>query len=188
VFTLAATTTGSDAGIRSPFGQRPSYLSLMLFDGFDRGSEDAWLVGMSYRLDDFALPSWSFVINHAESQSARDPRTGADLNDLHETDFTVDYRPESRQARRLVAAHSLRLRRRWRSGPATVAGDPQLRDPVRALNGAGGKAPMPMKRMGLAGGWDPKIIVGAPLLNGAWALGVALLMRLPNPRQSSMNK
>jgi hypothetical protein len=38
---------------------------------------------------------------------------------------------------------------------------------------------MPMKGMGLAGGWDPKIIVGALLLNGAWGLGVALLMRLP---------
>ena len=39
---------------------------------------------------------------------------------------------------------------------------------------------MPMKGMGLAGGWDPKIIVGALLLNGAWGLGVALLMRLLN--------
>jgi len=33
--------------------------------------------------------------------------------------------------------------------------------------------------MGFAGGWDPKIIVGALLLNGAWGLGAALLMRLP---------
>ena len=39
---------------------------------------------------------------------------------------------------------------------------------------------MPIKGMGLAGGWDPKIIVGAVLLNGAWGLGVALLMRLLN--------
>jgi hypothetical protein len=38
---------------------------------------------------------------------------------------------------------------------------------------------MPIKGMGLAGGWDPKIIVGALLLNGAWGLGTALLMRLP---------
>jgi hypothetical protein len=34
----------------------------------------------------------------------------------------------------------------------------------------------PLKRMGVAGGWDPKIIVGALILNGAWGLGVALLM------------
>jgi hypothetical protein len=37
---------------------------------------------------------------------------------------------------------------------------------------------MPIKGMGLAGGWDPKIIVGALLLNGAWGLGTALLTQL----------
>jgi hypothetical protein len=37
---------------------------------------------------------------------------------------------------------------------------------------------MPMKGMGLAGGWDPKIIVGGLLLNSAWGLGTALLIRL----------
>ena len=36
----------------------------------------------------------------------------------------------------------------------------------------------PLKGMPVAGGWDPKIIVGALILNGAWGLGVALLMRL----------
>jgi len=36
---------------------------------------------------------------------------------------------------------------------------------------------MPMKGMGFAGGWDPKIIIGALLLNSAWGLGTALLMR-----------
>jgi len=36
----------------------------------------------------------------------------------------------------------------------------------------------PLKGLGLAGGWDPAIIVGALLLNGAWGLGVALIMRL----------
>ena len=39
---------------------------------------------------------------------------------------------------------------------------------------------MPMKGMGFAGGWDPKIIVGSLLLNSAWGLGVVLLMRLLN--------
>lgn len=37
---------------------------------------------------------------------------------------------------------------------------------------------MPLKGMGFAGGWDPKIIVGALIVNAAWGLGVALLMRL----------
>lgn len=36
----------------------------------------------------------------------------------------------------------------------------------------------PLKGMPVAGGGDPKIIVGALILNGAWGLGVALLMRL----------
>ena len=47
---------------------------------------------------------------------------------------------------------------------------------------------MPLKGMGPAGGWNPKIIVGALLLNGVWGLGVALLMRLLSPRPSSMHK
>jgi hypothetical protein len=35
----------------------------------------------------------------------------------------------------------------------------------------------PMKGMGMAGGWDPKIIIGALLVNGVWGLGLALLLR-----------
>lgn len=35
----------------------------------------------------------------------------------------------------------------------------------------------PMKGMAFAAGWDPKIIVGALILNGAWGLGLGLLMR-----------
>src|SRR5438132_8099384 len=37
---------------------------------------------------------------------------------------------------------------------------------------------LPLKGMPMAGGWDPKLIVGALVLNGAWGLGMALLMRL----------
>ncbi|SFF24080.1 hypothetical protein SAMN04488120_101116 [Fontimonas thermophila] len=37
---------------------------------------------------------------------------------------------------------------------------------------------MPLKGMGPAGGFDPSILIGALLLNGAWGLGVALIMRL----------
>lgn len=36
----------------------------------------------------------------------------------------------------------------------------------------------PLKGMPMGAGWDPKIWVGAFLLNGAWGLGVAALMRL----------
>lgn len=36
----------------------------------------------------------------------------------------------------------------------------------------------PLKGLGVAGGWQAKIIVGALLLNGVWGIGVALFMRL----------
>lgn len=35
----------------------------------------------------------------------------------------------------------------------------------------------PLKGMAFAANWDPKIWVGAALLNGAWGFGVALLMQ-----------
>lgn len=38
-------------------------------------------------------------------------------------------------------------------------------------------AVFPLKGLGVAGGWDPKIIVGALLLNAAWGLGAALTLR-----------
>lgn len=40
---------------------------------------------------------------------------------------------------------------------------------------------MPIKGMGMAAGWDPKIIIGALILNGAWGIGVAMLIRLMQP-------
>lgn len=36
----------------------------------------------------------------------------------------------------------------------------------------------PLKGQPVAGGWDPAILIGALLLNGAWGLGVAAFMRL----------
>jgi len=36
----------------------------------------------------------------------------------------------------------------------------------------------PLKGLPLAGGWDPKVIGAVLLLNGAWGLGVAVLMRV----------
>ncbi len=36
----------------------------------------------------------------------------------------------------------------------------------------------PLKGLPLAGGWDPKLIIGALLLNGAWGLGLGLWLRL----------
>jgi hypothetical protein len=39
---------------------------------------------------------------------------------------------------------------------------------------------MPLKGMPVAGGWDPKLLVAAAILNGAWGIGVALIMLLLN--------
>jgi hypothetical protein len=36
----------------------------------------------------------------------------------------------------------------------------------------------PLKGLPVAGGWQPAILVGALLLNGAWGIGVGLFMRL----------
>ena len=36
----------------------------------------------------------------------------------------------------------------------------------------------PLKGQPVGGGWKPEILIGALLLNGAWGLGVALLLRL----------
>jgi hypothetical protein len=36
----------------------------------------------------------------------------------------------------------------------------------------------PLKGMPIAGGWDPNLIIAALILNGAWGVGMALLMRL----------
>jgi outer membrane porin, OprD family len=66
---------------------------MMLFD-FDRAHEDAWLGGVSYRLDDLGLHGWSLVLNHVEGHGAQNPVQHAYLADHRETDLTVDYRPQ----------------------------------------------------------------------------------------------
>ena len=38
----------------------------------------------------------------------------------------------------------------------------------------------PMKGMAFAAGWDPKMWIGGLIVNGAWGLGLALIMRLLN--------
>jgi len=37
---------------------------------------------------------------------------------------------------------------------------------------------LPLKGLPAAGGWNPQLIVGALLLNGAWGIGTALLLRV----------
>ena len=40
----------------------------------------------------------------------------------------------------------------------------------------------PIKDLGVAGGWNPQVIVGALILNAAWGIGLGLFMRLASAR------
>ncbi len=94
ILTLAATNTGTGSAIQSPFGGRPSYLSLMRRD-FDRANEVGFLVGLSYDFSKLGLPGVSAFTNFAWGNNAEDPDTKENLPDVTEYDFTVDYRPTS---------------------------------------------------------------------------------------------
>ena len=89
---VAVARTGGEAAIRSPWGSRPSPLSLMLND-FDRAGEDAWLVGVSYNGTRLGLERWSAFANFARGSGARSD-AGARVPDRQELDLTVDYRIE----------------------------------------------------------------------------------------------
>lgn len=93
VATLAYTQTDDGAKISSPYGGRPSYLSLMIRD-FDRANERAWRAGLSYHFDRIGLPDVSAVINYAKGLHARDPETLARLTDQTEQNYTLDFRPK----------------------------------------------------------------------------------------------
>jgi len=92
VLTLARTETDEGAAIRSPFGGKPSYNSLMILD-FDRAGERAQRFGLSYNFRRLGLPSLSLQFNVARGEGALDAATGLRLPDDAEKDLTLDYRP-----------------------------------------------------------------------------------------------
>ena len=94
ILTLAATNTGTGRAIQSPFGGRPSYLSLIRRD-FDRANEFGLLVGLSYDFSKLGLPGVSAFTNLAWGNNAEDPHTDENLADATEYDFTIDFRPKS---------------------------------------------------------------------------------------------
>ena len=88
--TLAYSTTDDDAGIRSPFGGYPGYISLIVGD-FNRAGEDAWLIGLAYDFEHIGLPGLSGFVNYASGDT---PDSGAARSlDEDEFDITLDYRP-----------------------------------------------------------------------------------------------
>jgi hypothetical protein len=108
VVSAAWGSTDTDAGIRSPWGGRPGFLSLMRSD-FDRAGERSWLVGISYDFARIGWSNWSGFARFAKGSGARDTGTGAQLLDDSEVDVTLDYRPEDGRWHGLW----LRLRAGW---------------------------------------------------------------------------
>lgn len=88
-FAVAFSTTEDDAGIRSPYGGYPGYLSIIIND-FNRAGEDAWLVGFAYDFADIGVPGLSTFINYAEGDT---PNSGSNASaDQEEFNITFDYR------------------------------------------------------------------------------------------------
>ncbi|MGI9292305.1 MAG: OprD family outer membrane porin [Gammaproteobacteria bacterium] len=94
LLTFGFTQTDSGAAIRSPYGGRPTYLSMMIRN-FDRANEKAWRVGLSYHFKRFGWPDLSTLVNVVKGRKARDPLTGEKLPDQTEYDYTLDYKPSS---------------------------------------------------------------------------------------------
>ena len=95
VLKLGGSVTSNDANIQSPWGGKPSYLSLMRLD-FDRANEKALLVGLSYNSERLARYGLSGYFNIAWGSDAEDPATGSGLPDRVEYNITLDWKPPSK--------------------------------------------------------------------------------------------
>ena len=83
--------TQKGSGIRSPYGDRPSYLSIIIKD-FDRAGEDAWLIGLAYDFNFIGIKGLRAYSNYAKGYT---PDSGiAASPDQTEWDITIDLRPE----------------------------------------------------------------------------------------------
>ena len=91
-FTLAYTKTDEGAAIRSPFGGRPGFNSMMILD-FDRAGEEGRRISLSFHFGRAGLPGLSLQTNFGRGRNAIDAITGLPLSDDKEDDVTIDYRP-----------------------------------------------------------------------------------------------
>jgi len=87
VASFAGTYTDEDAGIRSPFGGKPSYLSIVIAD-FDRAGEAAWLTELSYNFGRFGIDGLGFDVKYAQGYG------GSGDPDRDEFDVTLDFKPQ----------------------------------------------------------------------------------------------
>lgn len=88
-FRLAASRTGDEKGIQSPYGGPTNYLSIIV-DNFDRAGEKAWMVGMSYDFAGLGIKGLSAFTNVSTGNT---PDSGPNASpDETEYDLTIDYR------------------------------------------------------------------------------------------------
>jgi hypothetical protein len=92
VVKFAGSKTSDNAGIRSPWGGKPTYLSIQRLD-FDRANEEAFLLGLSYNTEFFSSLGLSSYANIGHGRNAESTVTGEPLPDRTEYDLTVDYKP-----------------------------------------------------------------------------------------------
>jgi hypothetical protein len=88
------TDTGTDAGIFSPYGGRPSFNSQMIHD-FDRAGERAWRVVFSYEFSRLGMPGLGLTMSHTQGSDAIDLQTGTGLPDRREFDATLEFKAET---------------------------------------------------------------------------------------------
>jgi len=104
VLTTAFTGVDEDAGIRSPFGGRPSFNSGMIYD-FDRAGEEAWRVRLSQNFARFGAPGFSLEIDYTQGRDGISA-DGIPLDDESAWILTADLQPK----RGLLEGLWLRLR------------------------------------------------------------------------------
>ena len=114
ILSAAWSSTDSEAGIRSPWGGVPGFLSLMRSD-FDGAGQRGWLVGLSYDFGRLGWEGFTGLVKVARGEGARDPVANIRLSREREVDVTLDYRPENGRWHGLW----LRLRVGWLDSGAT---------------------------------------------------------------------
>jgi predicted porin len=86
----AWTQTSRHRETLDPFGDNPSYLTLMQVDFNDAG-EKAWLLGGSFDFATFGAAGLKAVLNYGNGHGAIDTKTGALLGSRNETDVKLSY-------------------------------------------------------------------------------------------------
>lgn len=86
------TQTSQDAGIKSPYGGRPSFNSLMILD-FDRAGEKSWHAALSYEFTRIGVRGLGLSVHYGKGWGAENG-FGVDLDDREEWDVTLEYKPD----------------------------------------------------------------------------------------------